>query len=472
MRRIVKTGLVLAVCLAAQGSLAAAIPKPTGAAKAQAQHEANLKAHKENPDMLVLPGLLADRKGRKIELLAEATGLGAGELAEFLLIDQSSGHGYEALLWAFAKPSDVHRALEFIGLKPGAPIDPAKLRFWAEGPPVALNVRRDGESGTFPIEQLILDTATGKTLPEDGFIFTGSFRLPPMEGQPDARYAADVREPRTIASVYNERTTVLDVPKRVSQEEVYGKLVVNPEQPLAGGSLLTIVMTPGDPVATTPSRQFRLSMHRLNDDGADIFFRLEEDGQAPLREATEPTPILEALVAVWNESGAPHVELHFGDRLPVKDVGMTCLLMAKMASMGMVRVDPPAPGQLFYRAFLPNKGWEAHHGRPRQPWELHLRRDGDGLSAKLVLYEPVHKDGGGESEFAPSSFKLSAPAEVRTRLEAKARVSRDLGVPPPPPVLLVYAPPTMLYGEVMSFVRPVQDTHRTVFLYLQDLVEK
>jgi hypothetical protein len=467
MSRFAKTALVLAACLAVEAGLAGIVPKPTGAAKAQAQHASNLKSHGDNPEMLALPGLLADRKNRRVELLAEATGLGSGEFAEFLLVDQSSGHGYEALLWSFAKPGDVRRALEFIGLKPGSPIDPAALRFWAEGPPVVLSVRREGEPDTFPIEQLIRDTATGRTLPEDGFIFTGSFRLP-RDGQSDSRYAADVREPRAIASVYNERTTVLDVPKRVSQQEAYGRLVVNPERLLAGGSLLTIVMTPGDPVARLPYRHLRLTMDRDTDEEANFSFRLAEDGKPPLLEATEPTPILEKLVALWNESGAPYVDLRFGDRLSLKDVKMTCLLMARMGSMGMARVDPPAPGQLYYRAFVPDKVWETPRQRPRQPWELHLCRDGDDLKAELVLHEPVGEEDGSEPEFERSISNLTKAADVRARLEGKARESRAAGLVPPPPVLLVYAPPNLLYGEVMSFVRPVQDTHRTVFLFIQN----
>jgi hypothetical protein len=468
MSRLTPIVLVLAGCLAVPASLAGVVPKPAGAAHAQARHQADLKAHGGNSEMLVLPGLLADRKLRRVELLAEHTGLAGGEFVEFLLVDQSSGHGYEALLWSYAKPSDVHRALEFIGLKPGTPVDPAGLRFWAEGSPLALSVRRDGEPGTFPIGKLILDTATGKTLAEDGFIFTGSFRMPPREGQPAARYAADVREPRSIASIYNEPTTVLDVPGRVSQQEAYGRLVVNPGLPLAGGSLLTIVMTPGDPVARPPSRHFVLSMDRGAGERAGFSFRLAEDGQAPRREASEPRPILEELVALRGEGGAPHVELRFGDRLPVKDVAMTCLLMAKMGSMGMVRIDPPAPGQLYYGAFLADKVWETHRERPRQPWELHLRRDGDTLKAELVRYEPGREEGGGEPGFARSGFDLSAPGELRARLEEQARASRAAGLVPPPPVLLVYAPPGMLYGEIMSFVRPVQDTHRTVFVFIQN----
>jgi hypothetical protein len=464
---LVSVGLLLAPGLSQQDRFSNFAPRPTGAAEAEAQYAANLKAHKDNPDILVLSGLLADRKARKVEVLAEYTGLGGEEIAEFLLVDQSSNHGYEALLWSFAKPSSVHRALEFIGLKPGTPVDPAQLRFWAAGPPVVLSIRLDGESELVPIEKLILDATTGKTLTEEGFIFTGSVRLPPRRGQPEARYAADVREPRAIASVYNERTTVLDVPRKVTQDEAYGKLVVNPDLPLAAGTLLTVLMTPGDPSGKARARQFQLAMN-CAEKGTGFVFRLLEDGRALLKEKTDPTPILEKLVAHWSESGVSYVDLRFSDQLSISDVGMTCVLMAKMASMGMVRIGPPADGQLYYKAFVPNRAWETPEKRPHQPWELHLRRGAEEVSGELVLHEPIGKEGQGAPSFERAVLDVSTPEDVRTAVEVKAREAREAGVPPPPPVLLVYAPGSMLHGDVMAFVRPVQDTHRTVFVFIQE----
>ena len=89
-----------------------------------------------------------------------------------MIIDQDSSHGYEAMLWSFAAPSAVHRALVFIGMKPGAPRDPNALRFTPKGERVNVSILIDGKPT--PIEHLILDTQTGKTLPEEGWVFTGS----------------------------------------------------------------------------------------------------------------------------------------------------------------------------------------------------------------------------------------------------------------------------------------------------------
>ena len=464
---LVSLGLLLAHGPPEQDGIRSLGSGSTGAAQAAAQYRANLRAHRDDPDILVLPGLLADRKARRVEVLVEYTGLGSENIIEFLLVDRSSSHGYEALLWSFAKPSDVHRALEFIGLKPGTPVDPAGLRFWASGPPVALSVHLNDETEPFPIERLILDTTTGKTLTEEGFIFTGSYRLPPRQGQPGARYAADVREPRSIASIYNEQTTVLDVPGKVSQDEAYGKLVVKPGLPLAAGSLLTVLMTPGTSIGKARARQFQLAMDQA-EGGTGWVFRLLENGSVLLRESSEPTPILEELVAHWSAGAAPYVDLRFSDQLSIRDVGMTCVLMTKMVSMGMVRIDPPANGQLYYKAFVPDRAWATPEKRPQQPWELHLRRVAEQVRVELVLNQPIRKEDQGELEFERAVLEVPSPEDVRSALDAKAREALENGDPPPPPVLLVYAPGSMLYGEVMAFVHPVQNTHRTVFVFIQE----
>jgi hypothetical protein len=182
--------------------------------------------------MLVLPGLLADRRARRVEVLAECTGLSANETVEFLLIDQGGSHGYEAMLWSLARPSDVDRALEFIGLRRGASVNPAVPRVWSDGDRVQLTVLpADGKS--FPIEQLILDIQTEKTLPEEGFVFAGSLTVPSADGKEPAAYAADVYDPRSLASIYNEAISVLDVPRRVDKGEAYGRQVVNPDRVFA-----------------------------------------------------------------------------------------------------------------------------------------------------------------------------------------------------------------------------------------------
>jgi len=235
-------------------------PKPTGGPATQAQYDANLKAHGEDPDFLVLPGLIADRKARTVEVLAECTGLSGGETAEFLLIGKESGHGYEALLWSMAKPSDIHRALTFVGARSGAPVNPGMLRFWSTGDRIMLDVQLEGEAETVAIEELIVDNETEEHLPIEGFVFAGSMQVPMPAEEGGTRYAADHFDPRTIAALFNDASAVLDVPRQVNQGEVYGNQIVNPEFGFKHGTLLRVIMTPRDSEADRRSQELALNV--------------------------------------------------------------------------------------------------------------------------------------------------------------------------------------------------------------------
>ena len=121
-------GLLSTLCVSAQDEVTDPKPpdrpaqyneRPQHAARATAAYGADLTKYDGNDDILVLPGLVADRNNRRVDLMVEATGIEPGTIVEFLLIDADSSKGYEALLWSHARPSAIHRALQFIGMKPG-----------------------------------------------------------------------------------------------------------------------------------------------------------------------------------------------------------------------------------------------------------------------------------------------------------------------------------------------------------------
>ena len=438
-------------------------PQPTGAPQAKRQYKANLVTYKGKPNMLVLPGLVADRTARTVEILAESTGLQGGELAEFLLVDQASSHGYEALLWSFAKPSDVHRALEFIGLKPGTPFNPAVVRLWSDGDRVAMHLKGEGDE-TAPIETLIMDTETEQTLPEEGFVFAGSIMVPPRDGKGPQQYAADVYDPRSVASVYNEPAAVLDVPRQIGKGEAYGSQVVNPEMALEGGKLVTLLLTPADPDGQPPARQLVLSVDGAVSNGVAV--GLAETNGAVLASAAALTPVLERLAALKKEGVESIVELSFGEALPLAAATKTARLMAVMESLGMVRIKPPAVGALYYRAFVPNKAWFSPEGRPTQPWELHLSAISNGVAGRLVWQEPVWSDDVVQPTFKPRAFAAPDPKAVRARIDSDAQERQAAGRSALPSVLLVYAEPTLTYGQLMTFLSPLLESHGTVHVFL------
>jgi hypothetical protein len=458
--------LVSVVPLSAQDDYDDYGPQPTGAPQAKAQYEANRAAYKGNPDILVLPGLKADRKARTVEILAEATGVGGDDVAEFLLIDQNSSHGYEAMLWSFAKPSDVHRGLEFIGLEPGTPYNPRAIRLWSDGDRVNVGLREVEGDEVVPIEWLILDTETGETLPEEGFIFAGSMVVQPRDGKGEAQYVADVYDPRSVASIYSEPAAVLDVPRQVSKGEAYGRQVVNPEFAQEAGTLLTIVMTPGDPDGKERGRDLRLSVDTAAG-STGVVYQLVEKGGASLCKVPVLSSVLERIVGEKDSGGVPHLELVFGGGAPLLQVGKTAAVLAMMETMGMVRVNPPSDGQLFYRSFIPDRTWLTPEGRPTQPWELHLVRENGKLVGEMVWHEPIWSADSIEPTFRPRTHAVSTPEALCNELAKDADARQKEKKSALPPVLLVYSNGDMHYADMMRFVGPVLETHGTVYVFVE-----
>lgn len=440
-------------------------PKPARAKEARAQYEANVVASKGKPDLLVLPGLVADRKARTVEVLVETTGLRAEEVAEFLLVGHESSHGYEALLWSYAKPGDVRRALTFIGLKPGTPRNPVVPSLSLGGDRVTLAMR-DDKGKAVPIERLILDKQTSKTLPEEGFVFSGSLMLPPTGTNQEARAVADADELRSVASIYNEPTAILDVPRRASQGDVYGNQVVNPEFALEGGVLRTVVMTPGPSDGKATARHVRLSVtHAQGTNG--IVCRLTEK-EKTLCDAAPIASVVEMLTSLRKEAQVPYVDLSLGETLQLADVCKAAVLLAMMEALEMIAVGPPASGQLYYRAFVPDNAWLEPEGRPCQPWELHLSRSAGNVTGQMVWLESLWPDDGSKPTFKRHEYKAIDAKALRTRLTADAQERIAAGKSALPAVLLVYAQPGLTYGELMTFIRPSLDTHGTVYVFLQE----
>ncbi|MFO0871563.1 MAG: YdjY domain-containing protein [Pirellulales bacterium] len=99
---------------------------------------------------------------------------------------------HETVVTTAVKPSDVHRALESLGLKPGVPAKGEGAA--ATGPEVKLFLDLPGPGGVakrLPIERTLVDKKTGKTMPALKWIFTGSVEKQPDPAKPDKVYAAD-----------------------------------------------------------------------------------------------------------------------------------------------------------------------------------------------------------------------------------------------------------------------------------------
>jgi len=90
-------------------------------------------------------------------------------------------------------PSDVHKALESFGLKPGKPaVGEGAV---ATGPEVKVSLEiptADGGTQTVPIEKTLVDKKSGKTMPALKWYFTGSNIRQSDPTKEDKAYGADL----------------------------------------------------------------------------------------------------------------------------------------------------------------------------------------------------------------------------------------------------------------------------------------
>lgn len=108
---------------------------------------------------------------------------------------------HETVLTFEANPSEVHKGLEEIGLKPGKPAKGSAPKEGApdpkaEGPEVNVFIEvPDGVGGTkrLALDKVLMDPKTKKPPPKIAFIFTGSALTAPDPNKPDdKKYGADL----------------------------------------------------------------------------------------------------------------------------------------------------------------------------------------------------------------------------------------------------------------------------------------
>jgi hypothetical protein len=115
--------------------------------------------------------------------------------------DPKGKKAHETVVTIDVKPSDVHKALESIGLKPGKPARGENSE--AEGPElkVSLEIPDGGGTRKLSIHRFLIDPKTKQAFPRDvKFRFTGSVMSKPDPTKDDTIYGADLSG--TLIAIY------------------------------------------------------------------------------------------------------------------------------------------------------------------------------------------------------------------------------------------------------------------------------
>ena len=151
---------------------------------------------------------------------------------------------HETVVTFDAKPSDIHKALEGLGLKAGKPAKGEGAE--AVGPEVKIFLELPGAGGLakrLPIEKTLVDRKTGKTMPTLKWTFTGSISKQIDPNKPDKVYAADSTGtliaifPVTDETVFQTNLTMKDEP--LIKLETNAKVL-----PEVGTDVLLVIQVP------------------------------------------------------------------------------------------------------------------------------------------------------------------------------------------------------------------------------------
>lgn len=134
---------------------------------------------------------------------------------------------HETVVTIEAKPSDVHKALESLGLKPGAPVK-GETRESAKGPEVHVFIQvpgPDGQPKLLPIEKVLLDPKSNKPMPKVQWRFTGSTMTQPDPNREEKVYGAD--QTGTLIAIFPVTDETVFQTNLTMKEEKYVKLETN-----------------------------------------------------------------------------------------------------------------------------------------------------------------------------------------------------------------------------------------------------
>jgi hypothetical protein len=125
---------------------------------------------------------------------------------------------HETVVTVDVKPSDVHKAIVDLGVKPGKPVLGENE---GQGPEVKIFLEipaAEGESKKVPIEKTLIDPKTGKSLPPLKWRFTGSVMTKPDPNKTEEVYGADLSGtlitifPVTNETLFQTNLTMKDEP--------------------------------------------------------------------------------------------------------------------------------------------------------------------------------------------------------------------------------------------------------------------
>ena len=193
-------------------------------------------------------GVAVDKEKKSVSIEAKIAPRKLANLTEIYPIELIAGWGHpkgkkahETVVTLEANPSDVHKALVEIGLKPGKPAKGEGTE--AVGPDVAvfIEVTVDGATKRLSPDKFLMDPKTKKPFPKGvKFRFTGSVDSQVAPDKPEKKYGADLSGTLIVIFPVTDETVLQS--SLTMKDEKYLKLETNKDALPKEGTAVKLVI--------------------------------------------------------------------------------------------------------------------------------------------------------------------------------------------------------------------------------------
>lgn len=404
-------------------------------------------------------GLSIDRNAGEVVVLAEFCGIDPNATVEFPIVGELSDRDYESIFRTFAKPGSIGKALESLGLPRGRNVDFGKMEFWPYGERVEIDVAPFAATNGMwtPIQNYIVDMSSRAPLAYKSFVYCGSRDA--EDFAPGARQC-DAMAPNSVLSTYNEPQTLIDMPGRCAQNDVYERFLLAPDHNLVPFGLYRIRFrrardAEGNPIGSPVDMELQIA----GGDGTGVEYRSRIGGEE--RRFTNAVDFVEFVKAAAGKGAPLFATVSFHDSLTLQEAAAQAKVISQIEGESGIRVNGPGPDGIFYRGFLPSEAWRERANRPSQPWEIGFGEPATNGARRIRLTKTI-EDWTSTDSLDPilstEEYLAETPAEV-----AGTMSEHGDGLP----VVLAFAPGSAHLGEIMPTIRAVKAKHPTVYIFAE-----
>ncbi len=413
-------------------------------------------------------------EGDKAIILGEATGLGGADPVEFFLVGPNSGKAYEALAISYASAGDIDAALRAIGLTPGHGVDPEHMLFFPRGPRVEMTFGWTAPAGPMSATtgQLIGRSRAAEpgaaTRPSRaGLVYVGSpLAKAGADGKP--RLAADLGDVGSIASSYNEPSTLLDVPRLAPQGIVYRQQLAAAS--LRKGEAVTITITVLKDVHQMDQRIVFVTVPNSAPPAVAVqMFALESPGPSMMRPMhVKQLSLEDAVRQILETPVTDELFLHpeIAPDVPLGEVARFYRALSAASTLEKCEIEAPKAGeageaevrQIFYQAFLPD---EANRD-PAERFFPSAELDLTGAKPLLRTYDDPPTVPGIQPKWKITEQTVATPGDIAAAVAGPLKPADPDDRRP----LFIFAPPTLTHAELLKWIAPIRSQYPVIWVYL------